>query len=72
MQKNEQWVSDYLTAKSPEALKLKMLSNNIRRAAYHEYRIVHDGKDWFAWFEVPADEILLKEYGRLNEIKSKG
>jgi hypothetical protein len=71
MQKNEQWVSDYLSAKSPEALKLKMLSNNIKRATYHEYRIVHDGALWFAWYERPADEILMQEFNRLEGLTKR-
>ena len=27
-----------------------MLRNNMRRGAYHDYQIVFDGKDWFAWY----------------------
>ena len=72
MTKNEQWVPVYLESKTPEALKLKMLANNIKRRAYHEYRIVHDGNNWFAWYEVEADEVLQKEFERLNELKRKG
>lgn len=72
MTKNEQWVPVYLESKTPEALKLKMLANNIKRRCYHEYRIVHDGSNWFAWYEVEADEVLQKEFERLNELKRKG
>lgn len=71
MQRNPEWVSGYLQAKSPEALRLKMLANNIKRNAYHEYTIVHDGSNWFAWFETHSDELLKKEYERLNEISTK-
>lgn len=72
MTKNEQWVPVYLESETPDALKLKMLANNIKRGRYHEYRIIHNGVKWFAWYEVEADEILQKEFERLNELKRKG
>jgi hypothetical protein len=40
-----------------------MLSNNIRHGKQYEYQVVHDGKEWFAWFMeiVPATEQLAEE-----------
>lgn len=27
-----------------------MLRNNVRKNSYHDYQIVWDGKEWFAWY----------------------
>lgn len=72
MQKNPEWVCDYLKAKSPDALRLLMLANNMRRGAYHEYRVTHDGKDWFAWYETESSDLVKKQYEALNERLPKG
>lgn len=29
-----------------------MLQNNAQRKSYHQYQIVFDGKEWFAWYYV--------------------
>ena len=33
-----------------------MLQNNLKRKGWHRYEIVHDGKDWYAWFYINLAE----------------
>lgn len=42
----------FLKAKTAKALERLMLLNNARRKSFHQYSIVFDGKDWYAWFYV--------------------
>jgi hypothetical protein len=42
----------YLRANSAKGLERAMLQNNIKRNTWHQYQIVHDGKEWYAWFYV--------------------
>jgi hypothetical protein len=42
----------YLRANSAKGLERAMLQNNIKRKTWHQYQIVHDGKEWYAWFYV--------------------
>jgi len=64
---------DYLKAKTPEGLKVLMIKNNLKTNKYHDYRIIHDGSFWFAWYEFDATSIIDKETSRaLNEGQRKG
>jgi hypothetical protein len=45
-----------------------MLKNNIEKKCYFEYHVVHDGQNWFAWYEFDSDS--LEEMVKLNEIES--
>lgn len=61
-------LKDYLKAKSPESLKVLMLKNNIKTNAYHDYVIIYDGQNWFAWFERDMSDLIEKETVRaINE-----
>lgn len=40
----------FLKAKKPEQLIALMHKNNAKRGKEFQYQIVHDGKDWFAWY----------------------
>lgn len=66
MTKKPTHIKDYLKAKSPESLKLKMLQNSMKTNCYHDYVINHDGQNWFAWFEFDAEPVLEKEIQRLT------
>jgi len=45
----------FIKAKTPRGLEIAMLKNNIKRSSLHTYTILHDGKDWFAWYYVDLD-----------------
>lgn len=66
MTKKPTHIKDYLKAKSPEALKVLMLRNSLKTSCYHDYYIIHDGSNWFAWFEIDAEQSLEKEIQRLG------
>lgn len=40
-----------------------MLDNNVKRQHYFDYHIIHDGQNWYAWYEWDT-ETLFEE---LNE-----
>jgi hypothetical protein len=42
----------YLKARTAKGLEREMLKNNIARKEWHQYQVVHDGKEWFAWYYV--------------------
>lgn len=54
MQKDVKDCKRFLKAKTAEGLRVLMFENNLKTDAYHDYQIVHDGKDWYAWFEYDA------------------
>lgn len=66
MNKKPSHVKHYLKSKSPESLKVKMLNNNIEKKCYFDYMIVHDGQNWFAWYEWDTEAIFSTNEG-LNE-----
>jgi hypothetical protein len=43
-------IKRFLKARTPQLLELSMLKNNAERGAYHQYDIIFDGNNWFAWF----------------------
>lgn len=43
-----------------------MLRNSLKTSCYHDYYITHDGSNWFAWFEIDAEQSLEKEIQRLG------
>ena len=45
-----------------------MLRNNLKRAAWHNYQIVFDGKDWFAWYHVDLSGSFNQE---INEVEKQ-
>lgn len=60
-------VPHFLKAGSPEGLRLKMLENNVVMKAECQYfQIVHDGKEWTAWFYriAPESRMLNKRGGK--------
>lgn len=59
----------FLKAKSPKGLERAMLLNNIRRSSLHNYTIVFDGKEWFAWYYVDLDGAYNQE---IKEILKEG
>ena len=73
MNKKPTHIKDYLKAKSPEALKMKMLSNSLKTATYHDYVINFDGQFWYAWFEFDAEYVINNEIKKLlNEEYNSG
>ena len=57
MQKKISHIKHFLKAKSPEGLKLLMTKNNIEKKYYFDYDIIHDGSNWFAWYEWDIDSL---------------
>jgi len=45
-----QAVKRHLRAKTPKALERAMIMNNIQTNTWHDYQIVFDGKNWYAWY----------------------
>lgn len=41
-----------------------MIKNNVEKKHYFDYQIVHDGTNWFAWYEWDIDYPFSEE---LNE-----
>lgn len=66
MMKTGDVIKSYLKAKNPETLKVLMLNNNIKRAAYHSYDIVFADGFWFAWYEVSADQLLKEQVVKIG------
>lgn len=64
MTKKPSHVKHYLKSKSPETLKVLMIKNNVEKKHYFDYQIVHDGTNWFAWYEWDIDYPFSEE---LNE-----
>lgn len=44
-----------------------MLINNTKRSAYHNYHIVHDGKNWFAWYDCDLSGMANKDIVEVGE-----
>lgn len=61
MNKTPENCKDYIKAKSAEALKILMIRNNLKTNSYHDYRIIFDGQNWYAWFEFNASDLIKKE-----------
>lgn len=50
-------IPHYLRASTPEALRLKMLENNLKsKLEYRYFDISFDGKNWIVWFYKEATE----------------
>jgi hypothetical protein len=45
-----QAIKRFVKARTPKGLEREMLRNNVRKNSYHDYQIVWDGKEWFAWY----------------------
>lgn len=58
----------FLRSTSPKGLERAMLENNIKRRSWHNYTIIFDGKNWFAWYYVDLNLSTTKE---TEEILSK-
>lgn len=69
MEKTPSIIKSYVKAKSPEALKLLMIKNNVDTNKYYAYSIVHDGTSWFAWFDFDASDLIEEETRRLINAK---
>ena len=44
----------FIKAKTAIKLQQMMFSNNVNDAMQYTYKIVHDGKDWYAWYDKVA------------------
>jgi len=64
--KNVDVIKFYLKAKSPEGLKSLMLTNNVKRSAYHSYDIMFVGGFWYAWFEASSEDFIKEQVGTLG------
>jgi hypothetical protein len=58
MQKKPSHIKHYLKSKTPESLKRLMLDNNVKRQHYFDYVIIHDGQNWFAWYEWDTEALF--------------
>lgn len=67
MQKKPSHVKHYIRSKTAEGLKALMIDNNAKKMRYFDYEIVHDGTNWFAWYEWDVDQIS----GVLDETDSQ-
>lgn len=55
----------FLKSKTPKGLERAMLQNNLLRRSWHNYQIVFDGKEWFAWYYVDLSGSYNQE---INEV----
>lgn len=63
----------FVKARTANGLKVLMVRNNLLTSAYHDYNIIYDGTEWFAWFEYDAtDDLKTEEDKVLNERSTKG
>jgi hypothetical protein len=57
MQGNSFNIPHYVSAESPEGLRIAMLRNNIKfRAQFNYYAIVFDGQKYTAWYYKESQE----------------
>lgn len=50
-------IPHFISAQSPQALRVKLLENNLRdKMEYQYFSIGFDGKNWVAWFYKEASE----------------
>lgn len=61
LKKDINWIKTFLKAKTAEELQELMLQNNIKRKAYHDYQITFTGTNWYAWFEMPLDDVIMEK-----------
>jgi hypothetical protein len=62
-------IKHYLKSKTAEGLKVLMTNNNVKRMHYFDYDIIHDGSNWFAWYEWDIDGQLS---GVMDETDNQG
>ena len=67
MKQTSATIKRYLKAKSERGLERAMLINNTKRSAYHNYHIVHDGKNWFAWYDCDLSGMANKDIVEVGE-----
>ena len=60
-------IKTFLKSEDPEKLTDMMLANNIKTRCYHDYRIVFDGKFWFAWFEMDLNDLINE---KMNDVRN--
>jgi oligoribonuclease (3'-5' exoribonuclease) len=53
-----QQLPNYIRAKTPEGLKKLCMENSIKKDRYFVYKIMFDGKNWFAWYEEDVSNVL--------------
>lgn len=58
MNKDINTIKAFLKARTAEELQELMLQNNIKTRAYHDYRIIYTGTNWYAWFESQVDDYI--------------
>jgi hypothetical protein len=60
----------FVKAKTPEKLVAEMLKNNKRHGKQYQYDIIHDGKQWVAWYyQNLVDEMKLTSLTRGVKVK---
>jgi hypothetical protein len=67
MHKKPSHIKYYLKSKSPESLKVLMLKNNVEKQHYFDYQIIHDGSNWFAWYEWDSENLLMENNEANND-----
>jgi hypothetical protein len=51
-------VKRFIKAKTPEKLVIEQFKNNMKTGAYHNYIILFDGKDWYAFFNASVKDLV--------------
>lgn len=70
MQKKPSHVKHYIRSKTAEGLKALMIDNNVKKKHYFDYQIVHDGANWFAWYEWDIEGQLSEVMDETNNQRS--
>lgn len=61
IKKDINWIKAFLKSKTAEGLQNLMLENNLKRKCYHDYQIIFTGTNWYAWFEMPLDDVIMEK-----------
>lgn len=57
----------FLKSKTERGLEMKMLLNNRDRKCFHQYQIMHNGKEYVAWYIVDLSGMANKDMMELGE-----
>jgi len=57
MSGNNNTLPNYIEARNIKKLRVLMIKNNVRlNMSFVDYKIIHDGKKWVAWYNEPIWE----------------
>lgn len=60
-------VKRFIKAKTAEKLVVEQVRNNIKTGAYHKYDIIFDGKEWYAFFNASAKNLVTIKRDGIDE-----